>query len=73
MKNATCLHFSPYFKDTAINIEITSLAGGAYGIFARVGDDERAQRASEISETNNECENSVQAPAHEEIYLFHTY
>ena len=53
--------FSPYFKDTAINIEITSLAGGACRIFARVGD-ERAQRASEISETNNECESSVQAP-----------
>ena len=41
-------------------IEITSWAGGAYGIFARVSD--VSERASEISDTNNECENSVQAP-----------
>ena len=44
-------------------IEITSWAGGACGIFARVGD---------VSETT-----SVKIPykpaAHEVIYLFHTY
>ena len=49
-------------------IEITSWAGKG----ARTGfshelvmyqkSNERAQRASEISDTNNECENSVQAP-----------
>ena len=42
-------------------IEITSWAGGAYGIFAQVGDVSEIERASEISDTNNECENSVQA------------
>ena len=39
----------------------------AYGIFAPAGDVSEierasAQRASEFSDTNNECENSVQAP-----------
>ena len=35
---------------------------------------ELAQRASEISDTNNECENPAQAPCpYEVIYLFHTY
>ena len=41
--------------------------GRAYGIFARAGDVSEierasAQRASAFSDTNNECENSVQAP-----------
>ena len=41
--------------------------GRAYGIFAPAGDVSEierasAQRASEFSDTNNECENSVQAP-----------
>ena len=41
--------------------------GRANGIFAPAGDVSEierasAQRASEFSDTNNECENSVQAP-----------
>ena len=53
-------------------IEITSWAGGAYGIFARVGDVSEVERARFLIQTT-----SVKIPykpaAHEVIYLFHTY
>ena len=34
---------------------------------------EQAQQASEIPDTNNECENPEKCPAHEVVYLIHTY
>ena len=47
-------------------LEITSWAGARTGFSHELvmyqKSNERAQRASEISDTNNECENSVQAP-----------
>ena len=60
-------------------IEITSWAGGAYGIFARVGDVSEIERASAASERARFLiqTTSVKIPykpaAHEVIYLFHTY
>ena len=38
------------------------MAARAHGIFARVGDVSEIERASEISDTNNGCENPAQAP-----------
>ena len=43
-----------HFQLSNDHIEITSWAEGAYGIFTRVGDVSEIERASEISDTNNE-------------------
>ena len=48
------------------DIEITSWVGARTGFSHELvmyqKSNERAERASEISDTNNECENPVQAP-----------
>ena len=66
-----------------VNIEITSWAGGAYGIFARVGDVGDHHDVSEIERASSErvrfliqttsVKIPYKPPAHEVIYLFHTY
>ena len=72
--------YNQLLNETACNfllcdykIEITSWTGGAYGIFARVGDVSEIERASAFLIQTTSVKIPYKPPAHEVIYLFHTY